>query len=290
MDIEQLRAVQTRERSSSDLQDLRDSFYADVAEYLDELRTERDRLAAECDDPYDDSVIRVNDEIKTAERVVESIYERRVGKVVEQACLAADKDRTPPSGLTAEERSLFEDLVARIETNSERVLGVLTGESDIESTLPSATTEDDGTASSSGPDTAEPAVSETATEPDPHQPEDERTEEGDEDQVGAADLMAGGVTDGGPAGSAVSDSPDGDATSPQDSVDPGPEDTGTATAAAGDAESALAERTLLRVTADVGEVFGIDGQVYDLKAGDVVTLPAENAEPLLRQDAATRLD
>jgi DNA replication factor GINS len=50
------------------------------------------------------------------------------------------------------------------------------------------------------------------------------------------------------------------------------------------------ERVTLRITRDVGEVFGVDERVYDLAAEDVVTLPEANAKPLLDRDAAEEID
>ena len=50
------------------------------------------------------------------------------------------------------------------------------------------------------------------------------------------------------------------------------------------------DRTLVRITTDVGAIFGYDEREYELQAGDVVTLPTVNAEPLLAKDAAEALD
>jgi DNA replication factor GINS len=49
-------------------------------------------------------------------------------------------------------------------------------------------------------------------------------------------------------------------------------------------------RATLRVTQDVGEIFGVDEREYELSAEDVVTLPEENADVLVSQGAAERLD
>ncbi|MFC6729727.1 hypothetical protein ACFQDG_13835, partial [Natronoarchaeum mannanilyticum] len=61
-----------------------------------------------------------------------------------------------------------------------------------------------------------------------------------------------------------------------------------------DAPDALPEfdedRTTVRITEDVGEIFGVDEREYELSAEDVVTLPETNAEPLIERDAAERLD
>ncbi|GAD52624.1 hypothetical protein MBEHAL_1384 [Halarchaeum acidiphilum MH1-52-1] len=50
------------------------------------------------------------------------------------------------------------------------------------------------------------------------------------------------------------------------------------------------ERATVRITQDVGEVLGVDERAYTLESDDVVTLPRENAEPLLARDAAEELD
>lgn len=254
MDIEELRAVQSRERSSSDLQELRDSFYADVAEYLEGLRSERDRLAQECDDPYDDAVIRVNDEIEAAQRVAQSIHERRIGKVVERASFAANGMGDVPDGLTAEERALFEDLVQRIQANRERVQDIVSGTTD------AGVTPGDGARTES---------SETQTD----------DEEGEEENTAAA-LMDDGVTDGGPASTAVSSSPSQPA-----------EEAGERNASSEETDDELgSDRERLRITSDVGEIYGVDDRVYDLWTDDIVTLPTENADPLLERDAAERVE
>lgn len=271
MDIEELRAVQTRERSSSDLQELRESFYADVAEYLDGLRAERDRLAAEREDPYDDEVIRVNDEIDSAQRVVESIHERRVGKVVQQASFAANGMGNVPEGLTAEERALFEDLVERIQSNRDRVLDIVSG--DTSSALSGST------ASS---DSDEPR--ETGTQMDA--PTDEE-EEADEESSAAA-LMDEGVTDGG-AGSST-DQPSSVQDSEMPATDAEEFEEGAEREERPDATGVSVDRERVRITSDVGEIFGMDERVYDLRQEDIVSLPRENAGPLVERGVAERLE
>ena len=49
-------------------------------------------------------------------------------------------------------------------------------------------------------------------------------------------------------------------------------------------------RTVVRITEDVGPIYGIDEREYDLSSEDVVTLPATNADPLIERDAAEVLD
>jgi len=50
------------------------------------------------------------------------------------------------------------------------------------------------------------------------------------------------------------------------------------------------ERLTIRLTEDVGSIQGVDGRTYDLRDGDVVTLPEQNAAPLLEKEAAVSLD
>jgi len=62
------------------------------------------------------------------------------------------------------------------------------------------------------------------------------------------------------------------------------------TASAGNETPDDSDRTTLRITRDVGEIFGVDGREYTLRSEDIVTLPTTNAEPLVEQDAAMRVE
>jgi len=129
MNLDELQSVQARERQSSDLQHLRSSFYQEVGEFIRERNEERARAVEDADDPFSEpEVRRLTDDIETAEGTVEAIYERRVGKVVKKASIAAAGMPVEDDGLTSEESALFESLVARIEDNRERVLSVLDGD------------------------------------------------------------------------------------------------------------------------------------------------------------------
>ncbi|MDZ7730175.1 MAG: hypothetical protein U5K37_03285 [Natrialbaceae archaeon] len=134
MNLDQLRAVQARERKKDGLQELRPTFYRNVAEYLSDLEAERTERAATAKDPFSSpEVSQLTDEIETAREIVEAIYERRMGKIVKQASLAAAGLDADDDGLSQEEAELFADLVDRIEANKDRVIGVLEGaEGDVE--------------------------------------------------------------------------------------------------------------------------------------------------------------
>ncbi len=123
MELEDLRAAQENERRSEKLQELPDSFYEDAAEYIEDLREERDA----CDDPFGDKAQRLNDAINSARQVTEAIYERRVGKVVKMASLAANGHTASEDRMTREEREMYATIVEEICANQSRIKDVLEG-------------------------------------------------------------------------------------------------------------------------------------------------------------------
>lgn len=276
MNLDELRSVQSKERSKDSLQHLRESFYADVATYVQDLRDERDAIAAEVDNPFDsDEISRLSDEIATAEEVVEALYERRVGKIVKRASIAAAGMAVDEDGLTSEEQQLYDDLVSRIRSNKERVLDVLAGEIPAEAD-PGSAGSAPADAGATGPTTGS-AEGGTGAEGDAGDPPAPPADDG----VGAADVMGG-----------ASDAP----TPPPNTPDPeagGPSETPTAEAGSeevDEGDGSDVERTTVRITRDVGDIFGVDQREYSLEREDVVTLPAANADPLVEREAAERLD
>src|SRR6056297_463074 len=164
MNLDELRSVQSKERQKDSLQQLRDSFYQDVAAYIADLRAERDRRAEQVDNPFsDDEVRRLSDELDTAEEVAEALYERRVGKVVKLASFAAADMSASEEGMTVEEQELFDDLVARIKQNKTSVLDVLAGDGDAGSESASSTATDTAASSRATSPTEHTADSEPTT-------------------------------------------------------------------------------------------------------------------------------
>lgn len=312
MNLDELRTVQSKERRKDSLQHLRDSFYGDVAEYIAELKTERSRAAEEADDPFSSpEVSRLTDEIETAEEVVEAVYERRVGKVVKLASFAAASMPVDDDGMTQEEKALFDDLVSRIETNKENVLDILAGkrrpgdvETDSDATPPTASADPASTTP------ATPTPDTDTSSPTPH-----TTDKSDPVADGVlADAMGGG-DDGSEEPTNSSSSADEQTTHTPvepEATPPGVVSTPSSdeTSRSVDADSAESEpsatreqteqtstqshndteRTTVRITQDVGAIFGVDEREYDLAKEDVVSLPTTNADPLIQREAAERLD
>lgn len=321
MNLDELQSIRDRERQSDSLQQLRESFYADVGEFVQQLRTERDQAAARADDPFDaPEVNRLTDDINTAEQTVEAIYERRVGKLVKMASFAAADMPTDDDGLTAEERDLFEQLVAAIEANREQVFSILDGdESDGGSVAdavdpasadatpdaePDVAVDAADLMAGDGPATTEASESEPSESADARPPaevraamaEDAAMADDDADASNADDARAPAEQEdsGGdePSKTAEPDpSPDGGSVETGSLGSTAPE-TGPAVSSDRSEESSQQqiERATVRITEEVGEIFGVDEREYDLSREDVVTLPETNADPLVEAGAAERID
>jgi DNA replication factor GINS len=328
MDLDELRGVRRTERQKDSLQHLRDSFYEDVADYIAERKAERQRAAEAADDPFGDPQVgELTDEIETAEDVVEAIYERRVGKVVKLASFAAADMSTDTAGLTAEERALFDDLVARIKQNRSAVLDVLSGEG-AESAEPEATVTADGDHGTADGAPTPPPISEESAESETS-PEDvlaaamgeEATgfepDGGSESASGEPNPVPDVPSEPSPSGAPkpTADAPVADASESSDTdppvveangetaaepdrsasqvdaqADQGVGGTAATSRARGDRTADDPDRVTLRITEDVGRILAVDDREYDLAAEDVVTLPSTNAGPLMDRDAAERLD
>ncbi len=329
MNLDELRTVQSKERRKDSLQQLRDSFYGDVAAYIQDLKASRDRRAKQVDDPFSDNEVRrLSDELETAEEVAEAVYERRVGKVVKLASFAAADMPVDDEGMTGEERELFEDLVARIGQNKQAVLDVLSGNTKPDTpseptASPASPTErvgesaeppetDSMLAEAMGAESADTttetatATAEPAADPVAGRDGDETTEPAPPAEVPPPeadpepDAVLGTSTDGGRAKTGSPADHDAGPTGPADPVESA--ETGANATAEPSAESETesldstepagddSERTTVRITKNVGEIFGVDGREYTLRSEDVVTLPTANAEPLVERDAALQLD
>lgn len=294
MDIDELQTVQNKERQKDSLQHLRDSFYEDVAAYIEELKSDRERAAEETTDPFSDpEVSRLTDDIERAEDVVEAVYERRVGKVVKMASFAAADMPVQEEGLTTQERDLFEDMVGRIGDNRSRVLDILAGDGD---ERPASTS---GAAPNSQP-TSE-SVSSPPADTEPTASESPNTSEA---PAHSEPAVGTGVPDPETEPSAVPpEAPSEDRNETAEKSPPAPpeeptrSDGGvsaeTSTRSAADADEPTPSdneaRTTVRITADVGRMLGVDDREYELKREDVVSLPEDNADALLQREAAERL-
>jgi DNA replication factor GINS len=300
MNLGDLQSTRSKERQKDSLQQLREDFYTDVGAFVAELRTERERAAEAADDPFDaPEVRRLTDDIKTAENTVEAIYERRVGKLVKLASLAAAGMPADEEGLTGEERTLFSTLVETIESNRTHVLDdVLAGsghttDETVETDGPTAA----GTVDTTGPSPAESAHGTADTSTAPETPESPSTPEPVESDAGGTSGRAapreaeGGVS---AADAMGGETPDFTAESADEPMADEPSTTGRTPAGTDDAGSETpqreTERTTVRITRDVGEILGADERTYQLANEDVVTLPDVNATPLLERDAAEQLD
>ncbi|WP_254524070.1 hypothetical protein [Natrinema caseinilyticum] len=317
MNLDELRSIQSKERQKDSLQNLRPSFYREVGEYIAGLEAERDRVAEQADDPFSSPEVgRLTDEIETAKDVVEAVYERRMGKLVKQASLAAAGMPADDEGLTAEEVDLFDDLVDRISSNKNRVLDVLEGVEDAAGTgsdhesepQPESESDDSGLSavessheSASTDDVPPPPPDEPPADADPTMAEGSGTDTAS--TVSPAEAMGGdGLSgeDGLPSeresptetkegrettrGSASDSGTDSPPPRAERETEPAEGREGSSTV------SPAVERTTVRITSDIGSILGVDDREYTLTSDDVVTLPEQNAVPLIDREAAERLE
>jgi DNA replication factor GINS len=344
MNLDELRSVQSKERQKDSLQNLRPSFYQEVGEYIAELEAERERVAEAADDPFSSPEVgRLTDEIETAKDVVEAVYERRMGKLVKQASLAAAGMPANDEGLTAEEADLFEGLVERIRSNKSRVLDVLEGadgDTDADDSADAADIDPASTEGRDGPadETADRPRSDDTPPTPPNEPNpadldpsvspDPEPASASDDGVTAADVMGGDeptIEESGGDGQrdvdGGSDQPFGDpepptpepptsegpnhepqsspaASEPDDGRDPSGDADGRATEPEHDVDESVdaasaendVDRVTVRITRDIGSILGVDDREYTLSSDDVVTLPEQNASPLVDRDAAEPLE
>jgi len=302
MNLDELQSVRSKERRTDSLQHLRDSFYEDVREYLAGRKAERDAAAERADDPFASPEVRqLTDEIESAREVVEAVYERRMGKLVKHASLVAAGMDPDEEGMTTEERELFFDLVDRIQANKETVLGTIDGTSD---GTDGATTEEtptpeqaegvsaadamigtDETASADGSDSVDTDPADAAGTAEPADPgPDRRPESRDETTPTSRTSPAADESPRAEGGRSTAN-PDAAGETPNaESSESDPSSTSPTERIESD------DRVMLRMTADVGEILGVDDRAYDLESEDVVSLPRQNAEPLLEREAAERLE
>lgn len=320
MNLEDIRAVQAEERNSDGIQDLSDTFYREVTDYIEELREERAQLLEDADDLYGTEDVRqLTHEIETAQEVAEAIYDRRLAKIVKHASLAAAGMATEETGLTEEEAALYADLVGRIEDHRQAMMERFAGRGGGPlAETPERTRQEGGGASARAADDELAAPDSDEGRPAPQPPPQADDQPSEPDTFDASEAMAGDSEDsssngpgqiprssGGPEARAAREGEDANGTDlPEDPIDasggstesesghPRQQDAdGGETDDGGSADDSFdGEQIPLRITEDVGEIMGVDEQVYDLAAGDLVNLPTANAEPLLDRDAAVRIE
>jgi DNA replication factor GINS len=294
MNLDELQSVRSKERRTDSLQHLRDSFYEDVRAFLNERKAERDTAAEQTADPFADPDVRqITDEIESAKEVVEAIYDRRMGKLVKHASLVAAGMDPNEEGMTTEERELFFDLVDRIQENKETVVGRIDEDGEIASDGLASDGPTDATDGVNAADVMFGTEGEDTTDT-PSETNSEGTPDGHAND-GTADRDSkpappDGESEPTKTGEAEARSSEPPATENSDAGPPAPESGPEQEDQSGQDTVEAEDRIMVRITADVGEILGVDDRAYDLEKEDVVTLPRQNAEPLLEREAAERLE
>ncbi|MFP4632308.1 MAG: hypothetical protein ACLFMT_02595 [Halobacteriales archaeon] len=249
MDLDRLRRAQAAERESQSLQPLEDSFYGDAADFVVDL----ERRRREAGDPSSEEAQRLNDAVVSARRFAEAVYERRVGKIVNMASLAANGAEVDTSKLTEEERDLFDSISGAIEAHGDRVMDVLSGSTQRE--LDEAGDADD-VKSTGGREIAGAAAGDVTG-----------------DDVEDTDAGSDGDED---AGAGTSPKPEREHATESEAGDP--------------ARGGLEGYRTVRVTDDIPAFVGVDGREYELSPQEVASVPEENAEALVERGAAVEVE
>jgi len=166
MNIEELWKILDKEKKSEALQALDVNFYKNASEYIREL--EKERVSA--DGTQKTRII--DDELKSARRAVEDIFDRRMRKIVGEALFRAKGHRSEMRGLTEYEVEIFDGVQKSIEAGRKKILDMVEGYQN----LPGGHSEDKGLKDSPSAGKNEPkAVPDLETSPEP--PKKETSEE-----------------------------------------------------------------------------------------------------------------
>jgi len=122
MDIEKLWEILYKERSTASLQELPETFYEGVREYIKKLEEEK-REAEGNRGEF------VEDEIRNVRMKLEDIIRRRIGKIVK---LASSGMKTQPKGMVEEEKRIFEGVKSHVEEGRERIFALILSEKERE--------------------------------------------------------------------------------------------------------------------------------------------------------------
>lgn len=307
MNLDELQSIRDRERQTDNLQQLRDSFYTEAGEYIQELRAERDRIGDQVDDPWNSpEASRLNDEIETATTLVQDIRDRRIGKLVKKASLDAAGLPAEVTGLSAEEQELFERLVDEMEVHRQHVMEIIEGGgADAKRAKAETTDAQEGEPREVPPQEPPPdlgstadgddADSSTAASDDPAEPSAQGEQSGGTSQTPSSqDQPDANGDDAGPDSTAAVEETPGPDSSPdaggtRDEPDSAPPETDATDSPSELVDRPQVERQRVLVTEDVDTFVGSDDRDYDLSPNDVVMLPTPNATVLVERDAARRL-
>lgn len=350
MNLQQIQETLREERTSDRLQPISDTFYSDTESYLRNLRHDREEAAEDAPNVFDSrEVMNLSHKIQRAEETIENLYNRRVGKIINQAVLAASGGTFDKEPLTETEQDLYDTIIEAVNDNRANALDVLsdgantnsmfstdrestntvsslTDETNVQPTTEEVNSDANNAADYMGDGSAE--VSETQADTD------DTTAEATPDSTNqsggfAADVSFGEETETETENDNTDTPPDADKPEPEPPSPPEQSDSDTPVETLSDETDDFTDefasapetdthndapttnlpdepqqqtktetddqpddisRVTVQVTQDIGEVCGTDNRTYDLAEEDVVSLPEENAKPLLENNAATTID
>jgi DNA replication initiation complex subunit (GINS family) len=109
LNYEYLRELQQRETRASQLTKIDPKFYDSLAEYLNSLKIELDEEKIK--DLNSPKASLLADELKSATRLVEEIYEKREKKILQMALAEVRGGKPPIKYLTEEEKIFYDEII-----------------------------------------------------------------------------------------------------------------------------------------------------------------------------------
>lgn len=336
MNLQQLQTALKNERSSDRLQSISSTFYTDAETYIKSLRDDRKTAAEDAPNIFDSrEVMNLSHKIQRAEETLEKTYNRRIGKIINQAVLAASGGSFDKDPLTESEQTLYTAIIDAVNNNRTDTLAVLSDSSNTGNMFP-ANRDSTNTVSDLTSDTSTPTknTDETTSEYMSGGTTETDTPSETTPQSPSTDTQSGGFAANVEFGDDTEQTTDTDSHTPSTDNDtpptpPQPPQTDSDTPKSNNSddfttdfqttpdthqpdthsETTHSERTdggtttdtdthpngeisriTIQITQDIGEIYGIDDRTYELTTEDVVSLPKENAKPLLENNAAITLE
>jgi DNA replication initiation complex subunit (GINS family) len=246
---EMLQDLLRSERRTNKLIAVPARFWGQVREFLETI-TQAFRVE-QAKDPFSRKVMMLSDQVKNAKYAAEALWALRERKLAMLA-LAATKDRKLPDGITPDEGALYHDLMTELERTRDRVFaGTIAAPSLSPPPLPVPSP-----APAAGAPPVQMPISET--KPIPARPVA---------QVPGAPVSPPAAAPAAPI--------------PPTSPVPGP------VSVPSDVRGRQPDFVTIRALGDIPPFVGPDMQTYNLKTGDVATVPPRIADLLVRRQKAS---
>lgn len=292
--LNEIKAVTRTEKQKSGLQELADDFYDRIETRLSELYEKRDAKIDEVDNPFQCTEIQQTvQRIESIENEVESLHRLRSAKILDKAGFVAAGMGEKPTGATPAEEEMFEELVTDLTRGRQNVINAIDPENSASGlaaqqsdTNPSESLSESsqGGSDSGGVSASEPAINIDDSEFAERNSDDANSGVTASSADASTDDTEPVQGDREPEQTRVSDV---DNRVKRDDVAVIEEESGEK---GNPSRENDVERVTVKMKKSVGEILGVDDREYQLEENDVVTLPEQNASPLIDKEVAEQIE